>query len=149
MAWLIWLGIAIAMLVVEAFTVDLIAIWFAVAGFVSVIITAIFPDLFYVWQILIFVVLSAVLVLSTRNMVKKFLKRKKDQETNLELVINHRGRVVDEINNDFERGEVKINGIVWSARTKNGEVVEKDALVTVLEIKGNKLIVEKFNEQGE
>jgi membrane protein implicated in regulation of membrane protease activity len=149
MAWLIWLGIAIAMLVVEAFTVDLIAIWFAVAGFVSVIITAIFPDLFYVWQILIFVVLSAVLVLSTRNMVKKFLKRKKDQETNLELVINHRGRVVDEIYNDFERGEVKINGIVWSARTKNGEVVEKDALVTVLEIRGNKLIVEKFNEKGE
>ena len=55
MAWLIWLGIAIAMLLIEAFTVDLIAVWFAVAGLINVVITAIFPELFYVWQILIFV----------------------------------------------------------------------------------------------
>ena len=82
-------------------------------------------------------------------MVKKFLKRRQDQETNLDLVVNHKGRVMEEINNDYETGAVKINGIVWSARSANGEIVEIDALVNVLQIKGNKLIVEKNNEKGE
>lgn len=149
MAWLIWLGIAIAMLLIEAFTVDLIAVWFAVAGLINVVITAIFPELFYVWQILIFVLVATILLLSTRKMVKKFLKRRQDQETNLDLVVNHKGRVMEEINNDYETGAVKINGIVWSARSANGEIVEIDALVNVLQIKGNKLIVEKNNEKGE
>ena len=149
MAWLIWLGIAIAMLLIEAFTVDLIAVWFAVAGLINVVITAIFPELFYVWQILIFVLVATILLLSTRKMVKKFLKRRQDQETNLDLVVNHKGRVMEEINNDYETGAVKINGIVWSARSANGEIVEIDALVNVLKIKGNKLIVEKNNEKGE
>lgn len=79
------------------------------------------------------------------------MQRKKDQETNLELIVNHTGRVVEEIVNDLERGAVKINGIIWNARTENGETVAVDELVNVIQIKGNKLIVEKKNknEKGE
>ena len=79
------------------------------------------------------------------------MQRKKDQETNLELIVNHTGRVGEEIVNDLERGAVKINGIIWNARTENGETVAVDELVNVIQIKGNKLIVEKKNknEKGE
>ncbi len=143
MAWLIWLGVMIALLFVELATVDMVAIWFAAASLVMVAVTAIFPDLFWVWQFCIFLAVSAVLLFSTRKIVKRLMKRKNDQETNLELVINHTGRVVEEIDNDREAGAVKINGIVWSARSENGDPIAADVLVTVLEIKGNKLIVTK------
>ena len=149
MAWLIWLGVAVGLLLIEFITVDMIAIWFAAASLVMVVVTAIFPDMFWVWQFCIFLAIAALLVLSTRKFVKKFMKHKKNQETNLELVINHTGRVVEKIDNDLEVGAVKINGVVWSARSENGEPIAADELITVLEIKGNKLIVVKKSNSKE
>ena len=143
MSWIIWLCVTLVLLGVEFFTVELIAVWFACSALVMVIITAIFPELFFVWQFCIFLALSTALLLSTRKLVKRLMRRKKDQETNLELIINHTGRVVEEINNDLEVGAVKINGIVWNARSSNGETIAENELVRILQIKGNKLLVEK------
>lgn len=143
MSWLIWLGIMVALFLVELLTVDLIAIWFALSALVLVIVTAIFPQLYFGWQFCIFIVLSAVLLLSTRKIVKNLMKKRNDQETNLDLVLNHTGMVVTEINNNLEQGEVKINGIVWSARTEDASILSAQTLVTVVQIKGNKLIVKK------
>jgi membrane protein implicated in regulation of membrane protease activity len=71
------------------------------------------------------------------------MKRKSGQETNLELVVDNIARVVETIDNSREMGAGKINGLVWTARSVDGSIVEVDELVLVKEIKGNKLIVEK------
>ena len=63
--------------------------------------------------------------------------------TNLDAVIGETAVVVEEISNTEETGAVKIQGKVWSARSENGEVIEKDAIVSVVEIKGVKLICKK------
>ena len=94
-------------------------------------------------QLLIFIILSVALLLATRPSVKKLLKRKKDQDTNLELILNHRALVIEDINNDLEQGSIKINGLVWTARSENGNLIAKDALVTVVRIQGNKAIVKE------
>lgn len=149
MAWVIWLAVAVGLLIIEALTIDLIAVWFACAALVMVIVTAIFPQMFYVWQFAIFLAFALVLVLSTRKFVKKMMKKRKDQETNLELVVGHTARVLDKIDNNMEVGTVKINGIVWNARSENGEVIDAEEFVTVLQIKGNKLIVKSNKEEKE
>ena len=143
MYWIVWLGIMLVLLAIEFLTVDMVSIWFAASALLMVVVTAIFSQIPFIWQLCGFLVVSVVLVLSTRKIVKRLMKSKKDKETNLELVINHTGRVVEEINNDREAGAVKINGIVWTARSAQGEIVAEDELVTVLQIKGNKLIVTK------
>ena len=112
MSWLVWLGIMLVLLGIEVFTVDLVAVWFACAALLLVIVSAIFPEMLFVWQFFIFLAVSIALVLSTRRFVKKIMKRKKGQETNLELVLNHTGRVIEDIDNDLEEGTVKINGII-------------------------------------
>ena len=61
----------------------------------------------------------------------------------MELILNHTAIVVEEIDNVHEKGAVKINGIIWSARSDNGTGIESGATVTVKQIQGNKLIVEK------
>ena len=142
MAWLIWLAIAVTLIVLETFTVDLVAVWFGISALVMVVITAIFPDLYVMWQAVIFVVLSTVLLLSTRRLVKRLMQKGKEHETNLELVVGHVARVVEYIDNDLEKGAVKINGIIWSARSLSGAPVGEGVLVIVREIRGNKLIVE-------
>ena len=139
----VWFGLALSLLIVELCTIDLVAVWFAISALILGILAAIFTQLQFGWQALIFVVLSASLFLATRPFVKKFIKRKKGQETNLELILGGTARVVETIDNSRETGAVKINGLVWTARSSDGAVIEPDDLVLVKEIKGNKLIVEK------
>ena len=142
MFW-IWFIVAVAFLIIEALTVDLVSVWFAASALIMGVVAAIFPELDVWWEIGIFVALSFVLVLSTRKLVKKFFKRKKGQETNLELNIGHTAIVVEEIDNLREKGSVKINGLIWTARSENGEVIEEGALVVFKSISGNKAFVER------
>ena len=141
MYWVLWLCVAVVLLVIEIITVDLFAIWCAIASLVLVIITAIFKELHLIWQIAIFISLSAILLLSTRKLVKKLMQKRSGSETNLELILNHTGVVTEDINNDFAKGAVKVNSIVWSARSLDGNEIPANTLVTVCKIDGNKLIV--------
>ena len=130
MTWVAWIALAVVLFIVELTTTDLVAVWFALAAMALAIITAIFEKLPLVWQIVIFVALSTLLVVLTRRFVKKLTQRKKDQETNLELVVNHTALVVEDIDNDREAGAIKINGLIWNARSANGEKIEKETLVS-------------------
>lgn len=145
--WVLWIGLAVVLFIVELTTTDLVAVWFALAALALAIVTAIFDKLPVVWQVVIFVALSTLLVILTRRFVRKLLQRRKDQETNLELVVNHTALVVEDIDNDREAGAIKINGLIWSARSMDGGKIAKDVLVTVSQIKGNKAIVVKKEEQ--
>ena len=140
MIWF-WFALAVVLVVVELSTTQLVSIWLAASAAVTAVLTAIFPALGVQWQILIFVFLSAVLLVSTRKLVKKFMKRTKDQETNLELYIDKVVAVTEEIDNIKDTGAVKMNGIIWSARSTDGSVIPKDEYVVVKKIQGNKVIV--------
>ena len=140
MIWF-WFALAVVLVVVELSTTQLVSIWLAASAAVTAVLTAIFPALGVQWQILIFVFLSAVLLVSTRKLVKKFMKRTKDQETNLELYIDKVVAVTEEIDDIKDTGAVKMNGIIWSARSTDGSVIPKDEYAVVKKIQGNKVIV--------
>lgn len=149
MTWLVWLIFGVVLLGIELATTELVVIWFALSALVLTIVTAII-DVHIAWQITIFVLLSAVLLLCTRRAVRRLLRKHKISDTNLDLVLLHNGRVVTRIDNDLETGEVKINGLVWTARSVDGAVIEEGTLVTVQEIQGNKLLVIRAEKvQGE
>lgn len=143
MAWT-WLFIAIALTVLELFTYQFVSIWFAIGGFITALVTAIFSDLGIGWQLSIFVISSLIMLFATRPLVRKILsKRNKAQETNLELVLGKDAVVVEDINNIEGRGAVKINGLVWSARSESGEDISAGTIVVIEKIDGNKTIVNK------
>lgn len=146
MVW-VWLSLAIALVVVELSTTQLVSIWLAIGSAMTAIITAIVKSfggsLPVVWQVVIFVASSAILLASTRKLVKKLLKRNKNQETNLELNLDKVAVVTERIDNVKGEGTIKINGLEWSARSLDDSVIEKDELVIFKEIKGNKALVIK------
>ncbi len=145
MIW-VWLSIAIALLIVEVCTTQLVSIWCAIGAGIMAIIVAIFPKIPIPWQILIFVVLCTILLVLTKKYVNKFLARTKDQSTNLELYYDKTAIVVEEIDNVKETGAVKINGLIWTARSEDNEIIEKDAVVIFKKISGNKAIVKRKGE---
>ena len=146
MAWF-WLALSIALMVVELSTVELVSVWFSVGAGITALVKAIFPTVGIGWQILIFVCVSVVLLVSTRPIVKKFLNKRKDKSgTNLELLIGKSAIVVEDIDNILGKGAVKINGLEWSARSCDGSVILKDTVVIFKEISGNKAVVERKGE---
>lgn len=146
MVWF-WFALAIALLVVEIATTQLVSIWFSIGAGVSAIVIAIVKSaggsIDIVWQVFIFVLVSGVLLLSTRKLAKKLVKRNKNQETNLELNIGKVAVVTETINNIQGEGAIKINGLEWSARSSDDSIINKDELVIFKEIQGNKAIVER------
>ena len=53
----------------------------------------------------------------------------------------------EEINNLDAKGAVKLNGMVWTARSEDGTIIPAEATVTAVRIEGVKLIVKKTNEE--
>ena len=148
MEW-IWLFLMIALLVIELLTTQIICIWFAFGAMVTSVLTAIFGDMGFGigWQITVFTVISIALLFATRPLVKRLLsKRTEKHKTNLELYIDKEAIVTEDINNIKGEGAVKINGIIWSAKSKSGEEIPSGEIVIFKEIIGNKAIVERKGE---
>lgn len=145
MVW-IWLSAAVVLFILEMCTTDLVSIWLSIGALLTTVIVAIFPKIPIPWQIFMFIVFSAIMLLLTRKFVKKFLARTKEQATNLELYYDKTAIVVEEIDNVNATGAVKINGLVWTARSENNEIIEKDAVVIFKKIDGNKAIVVRKGE---
>ncbi|MBQ7938305.1 MAG: NfeD family protein [Oscillospiraceae bacterium] len=141
----VWIVLAVVLGIIEAATVSLISIWFAV-GAVVAIIPAYFGAPIWV-QILVFLVVSAVCFVFTKRFFKDVIKVKK-QPTNADGLIGEDGIVTAEIDNLSGEGKVFISGLTWSARSSNGENIPEGAVVTVRKIEGVTLIV-KIKELAE
>ena len=134
----VWLVVAVILGVIEAVTVSLISVWFAIGA-----LAAIIPAYFGVpvWgQILVFLAVSAVAFAFTKRFFKDVVKVKK-QPTNSDSLIGNDGIVTTEINNLEGSGKVFISGLTWSARSEDGNNIPEGAVVTVFRIEGVTLVV--------
>ncbi|MBP1557608.1 MAG: NfeD family protein [Oscillospiraceae bacterium] len=137
---LTWLIVAVILGTIEAFTVDLVAIWFAL-GAVVAMIPAMLGVPFAV-QLIIFLAVSCVTLAFTRPVAKNVLKVKK-VSTNADAIIGMVGIVTVSINNISGEGRVLVNGLEWAARSDDGVPVEKGENVLIKSIEGVKVIVER------
>lgn len=139
----VWIIIAVVMAVCEAYTSQLVSIWF-VLGAVGAAITTIFTSDVFI-QTGVFVVLTVLSFIITKPLVKRFKSNHKNVSTNSDRLIGKIGVVLKDINPLEATGQVKVNGEVWTAKTVSENVV-KDTKVKVLSIEGVKLIVEPIKE---
>lgn len=139
MLW-VWIGLIVVTAAVEAATVQLVTVWFAVGGVAGLIAYAAGLEIWL--QILIFALVSAVALAVTRPLVKKFTNGRK-MPTNADRYIGEKAVVTEKIENDLSKGVVKIGGLEWTARLVDSETAEVGEQVTVEAIEGAKLIVRK------
>ena len=141
-AAIIWLLLVVAFLIAEAATVTVISLWFA-AGALAAMATALLSG--SVWlQAGVFLVVSAIALTALRPLVRKYLTPKLTA-TNVDSVIGSVGIVTTAINNVAAAGQVKLNGMEWTARSSSGEVIPAGTQVTVERIEGVKVFVSPVN----
>lgn len=137
---LVWFGLIILFVLAEAAGPELISIWFA-GGALITLVVSFFSVPFWI-QLLVFVVSSALLLISTRPLVKRKLMSK-TIKTNSDSLIGQIGIVTSPINNKEGVGLVKIAGQIWSARSIDGSDIPEGENVLVERIDGVKLMVKK------
>ena len=141
-AAMIWLGLTVLFLVAEAATVTVVSLWFA-AGALAAMAAALLGA--GVWlQTGVFLAVSAVALTALRPLVRKFLNPKLTA-TNVDSVIGSVGIVTADIDNIVSSGQVKLNGMEWSARSTSGNLIPKGTQVSVDRVEGVKVFVSPAN----
>ena len=137
-AAIVWLVLMVVFLAAEAATVTVISLWFA-AGALAAMVTALLGGGLWL-QACVFVAVSAIALTALRPLVRKYLTPKLTA-TNIDSVIGSQGIVTADIDNIASSGQVKLNGMEWSARSSSGEPIPAGTRVTVDRIEGVKVFV--------
>ncbi len=146
---LTWLIIMVFFVVLEAISMDLTVIWFALGSLVALVIALIFPEAYYV-QIIVMLLVSAICLLFIRRIAKAKLGVAK-YNTNADSFIGKQGIVTQSIK-EFDFGEVKVNGVLWTATFADGESKEQiteGSVVEIVKIAGAKLYVKLIKRYEE
>ena len=135
----LWIGFAVIMAVCEAFTSQLVSIWFVFGG-LSAAITTIFTPSIPI-QSAVFLLVSIVSLIITKPIVKKAKKSCGVVKTNADRLVGKIGVVISTIEDIHTVGQVKVEGEIWTAKSEKSPLL-KDTKVKILAIEGVKLIVE-------
>ena len=139
MVW-IWLGLVIALTLIEVLTTNLVTIWYIVSALIALVLSF-FVDS-YLIQFSVFVIVGTILLFTTRDYLLKLVVKNKEK-TNLDRVIGMIGIVTEEISKN-KLGEVKVDGKKWTAISD--KKIKCQSTVKVLDINGVKLKVEEVEE---
>ena len=140
---IVWASAFVAAIFIEAETAEMVALWFMPGAIVSLILSLFNVD---VWiQCVIFVATSTILLVLAKTVFKNKLKGKIGVEkTDTDLLIGKQAKVEEDIINCEEKGAVRINGQIWSARMADDrDSAVAGEFVTVERISGVKLICKK------
>ncbi len=138
----IWLAIIVIAVIAEAATFTLVSIWF-IPGALAAMILSLFPAIPVGVQIAVFLAVSLLLLIFVKPLTKKFLSVKR-VATNADSVIGEEAIVTEPICNIEARGQVKVKGQVWTARSLDKDTTyEVGEILHVVAIEGVKLICKK------
>ena len=141
-----WILAIVVFVIVEAMTVNLVSIWF-MGGALAAMIAAM-CSLGFVWQLSLFVAVSGVLLVLFRPILRKKLTPKRTR-TNADRLIGREALVTEPIDDLRATGAIRIDGVLWTARSETGVNIPADTVVTVTRIEGAKLFVRPMEAPAE
>ena len=137
--WKFWLVISGICFAIEAVTIGFLVFWFGIGALLALAISFLTNNIFI--QSTVFLISSTLLMFLTRPFVKKFSKQKDDVSTNAYSIIGKEALVVEDIDTINGKGQIKVGGEIWSAKSENNQIIEKGKKVEIISIDGVKVIV--------
>lgn len=133
-----WLIVAVVLGMIEAATANLVTVWAAIAALAAAVCAAFGAGGYALFAV--FVVVTAVLLILTRPLAKRIML-KKAVPTNADRIIGAEGIVTERIKPLENKGQIKVMGQVWSAKSADDKVIEVGTKVTVTALEGVKAVV--------
>ena len=139
--WAIWIAVGVFFLIVELCTTALVSIWFVPAAIITCLLSFVIKSA--IWQVAIFVLLSAIFMVVFRKIYKKYIKKPVDDVDQNEKLLGKIVTIIDETN--AINGRVKLGDIYWKAITENGETLSQNEKAVIKGVQGTTLVVTKLN----
>ncbi len=138
MPWYYWLIVGILLCSAEIFVPGFVILWFGVSALIVSIFALI--GLKSVFQWLAFIILSLILIFSTRRFADKVAKTFKE-DVGPESLLEKEAVVIEEIDSYEGKYLVKVNGSEWVGKIADKKPSKGDVL-RIKEVRGNTLILE-------
>lgn len=136
---IMWIVLTVVFAVIEALTLQIVTVWFAVGSIGAIIANVVHASPLV--QLIVFVALSILTLVIARPYLKK-LSKTNAPPMNADACIGKQAVVTEEINNTLGKGQAKIRGVIWTARSsEENTIIKEGEMVTVTAIEGVKLIV--------
>ncbi len=133
-----WLILAVVLFVVEASTANLVSVWFGIGALFAIIPASLN------WGIAIQAVVFLVVSLVALALIFPVMNKKKQkQATNADRIIGQEGIITEEVNAILGKGQVKVMGSIWSAKSLDASVIAEGTKVKIAGIEGVKAVVSK------
>jgi membrane protein implicated in regulation of membrane protease activity len=132
--WALWLTLAVLLGVAEIISLDLVLIMVAIGALAAAGVAVFAPDLWWL-QTLIAVGVSVGMLILARPTLMEKVRQAPGYRSSTDKLVGSTGVATTEITADS--GEVKIDGLIWTARVHTPDtVIEKGAEIEVYEIDG-------------
>lgn len=137
--WAVWTAIGVLALVIELATATLVSIWFVPAAILTCLLSLAVDSI--PAQIVVFVVFSAISMVFSRKIYKKYIKKDKDEISAESKLIGKVAKTTEET--DAHTGQVLVGDIYWKAVSETGEKIGKDETVFIKGVNGTTLVINK------
>ena len=138
--WVLWLILLVVFAIIEAATLGLTTVWFAVGAGVAMVMDLCGAPVLA--QIITMIVVSIISFIICFIWIRPIIDRKGrgNVPTNADRVIGQEGIVIKDIDVIEGKGQIKVMGQVWSAKAGNN--IAEGTKVKVISMEGVKLVVE-------
>ncbi len=137
--WILWLILLVVFAAIEGATLGLTTVWFAVGAGVAMVMDLCGAPVLA--QIITMLIVSVISFIICFIWIRPIIDRKGrgNVPTNADRVIGQEGIVIKDIDVIDGKGQVKVMGQVWSAKSDNN--IAEGTKVKVLSMEGVKLVV--------
>lgn len=139
--WVAWTIIGVLALIIELSTATLVSIWFVPSAILTCLFSLAVDNI--PAQIVVFVVLSAISMVVSRKIYRKYIKKDKDEISVDSKLIGKIAKTTEET--DAHNGKVLVGDIYWKAKSENGEKIGENETVIVTGVEGTTLIIKSEN----
>lgn len=138
--WVIWLIAAVVLAAGEIMTTSFFLGPFAIGAFAAAAVALVGGGDIAAWVVFAVATITAFAVV--RPVARRHLRQPPSVRTGTAALIGRTAQVVDRVSNDDDRGSIKLEGEVWTARAfEDDHVFEPGQRVSVVEIKGATALV--------
>ena len=136
--YIFWIILAIAFVIIEFGTVALVSVWF-VGGSLAAMAVALAEGPLWL-QVLLFILVSLILLLLLRPFLRKYVYAN-TSPTNVDAVIGREALVTEDIDNLAGTGAIKLDGVIWTARSVDNSRIPAGTVVAIQSVQGVKAMV--------
>jgi membrane protein implicated in regulation of membrane protease activity len=146
--WQIWLIASGIFFICEIITVGFLVFWLGIGALIAMLVSFFTSNI--IVQMSVFVVSSGLLIFATRPLVNK-ISKKDVVPTNVYSLIGKKAVVTEDIDWVTGKGQIKFEGEIWSAKSKEQINIPAGSEVEIVSIEGVKAFVKplKINSNVE